>query len=58
MKTEVESLEGNKVKLSVEVDEGEFDQALRSAFADTSGMSLIQVHLAVDDFSHTLERLE
>ncbi|MHC4178321.1 MAG: thiamine pyrophosphate-dependent enzyme, partial [Planctomycetota bacterium] len=37
--------------------EGEFDQALRSAFADTSGMSLIQVHLAVGDCSHALERL-
>ena len=32
MKTTVEPLEGNKVKLSVEVDEREFDQALDAAF--------------------------
>ena len=37
--------------------EGEFDRALRSAFADNGGMSLIQVHLAVDDCSQTLRRL-
>lgn len=32
MKTSVESLEGNKVKLSVEVDEDEFESAVDSAF--------------------------
>jgi trigger factor len=32
MKATVEPLEGNKVKLSVEVDEGEFEQALDAAF--------------------------
>jgi trigger factor len=32
VKTTVEPLEGNKVKLSVEVDESEFDKALDSAF--------------------------
>ncbi|MBV8690057.1 MAG: trigger factor [Actinobacteria bacterium] len=32
MKAVVEPLEGNKVKLSVEVDEGEFEQALDAAF--------------------------
>jgi trigger factor len=32
MKTTVEPLDGNKVKLSVEVDEGEFDRALDAAF--------------------------
>lgn len=32
MKTEVEPLEGNKVRLSVEVDAGEFDQAVDAAF--------------------------
>src|SRR3954470_482046 len=32
MKTVVEPLEGNKVKLSVEVDEREFDRALDAAF--------------------------
>lgn len=32
MKTSVETLEGNKVRLSVEVDEGEFEAALDSAF--------------------------
>jgi indolepyruvate decarboxylase len=37
--------------------EGEFDRALRSASADSSGMSLIQVHLAVDDYSQALRRL-
>jgi indolepyruvate decarboxylase len=37
--------------------EGEFDQALRRAWADTSGMSLIQVHLALDDRSQALGRL-
>ena len=37
--------------------EGEFDRALRAALADSSGMSLIQVHLPVDDCSHALARL-
>lgn len=32
MKSAVEPLEGNKVKLSVEIDEGEFDKALDQAF--------------------------
>jgi len=37
--------------------EGELDQALKQAWADTSGMSLIHVHLALDDFSGPLTRL-
>ncbi len=37
--------------------EGEFDTALRTAWADTSGMSLIQVHLPQDDGSQALRRL-
>lgn len=37
--------------------EGEFDRALRSAWSDTGGMSLIQVHLARDDCSDALQRL-
>ena len=37
--------------------EGEFDHALRSAWSDSQGMSLIQVHLARDDFSDALKRL-
>jgi indolepyruvate decarboxylase len=37
--------------------EGEFDEALRKAWADKSGMSLIQVHLAADDHSKALDRL-
>jgi indolepyruvate decarboxylase len=37
--------------------EGEFDEALRAAWADTSQMSLIQVHLPVDDRSKALDRL-
>src|SRR5688500_17181226 len=32
MKTEVEPLEGNKVRLTVEVDAGEFDKAVDAAF--------------------------
>ena len=32
MKSTVESLEGNKVKLSVEVDEAEFDRDIDDAF--------------------------
>ena len=37
--------------------EGEFDEALRKAWADNSGMSLIHVHLAIDDCSPALARL-
>ena len=37
--------------------EGEFDQALRSALADTAGMSLIQAHIGIDDHSSALKRL-
>ena len=37
--------------------EGEFDKALRTAWADTSRMSLIQVHLPLDDRSKALDRL-
>ncbi len=37
--------------------EGDFDHALRSALADTSQMSLLHVHLDVNDCSLTLERL-
>jgi indolepyruvate decarboxylase len=37
--------------------EGEFDEALRSAWADTAQMSLIQVHLPIDDRSKALDRL-
>src|SRR5579884_2296987 len=32
MKTEVEPLEGNKIKLSVEVDQAEFERALEAAY--------------------------
>ena len=37
--------------------EGEFDAALAQAWADKSGMSLIQVHLSLNDCSTALERL-
>ncbi len=37
--------------------EGEFDRALRSAWADTRGMSLLQVHLDPSDASGPLKRL-
>ncbi len=37
--------------------EGEFDAALRSAWADLSGLSLIQVHLSQTDHSTALKRL-
>jgi len=37
--------------------EGDFDRALRAAFADRTGFSLIHVHQPADDFSHTSERL-
>jgi indolepyruvate decarboxylase len=37
--------------------EGEFDQALESALADRSGMSVIQVHLDQADRSPALDRL-
>ena len=37
--------------------EGEFDAALSRALADTSGMSIIRVHIDESDRSQTLERL-
>ena len=37
--------------------EGEFDAALTKALADTSGMSLIRVHIGLEDRSRTLDRL-
>jgi indolepyruvate decarboxylase len=37
--------------------EGEFDEALRAAWSDRSGMSLIHVHLDRDDCSDALKRL-
>jgi len=37
--------------------EGEFDAALRKAWADHSGLSLIHVHLPIDDCSAPLARL-
>jgi indolepyruvate decarboxylase len=37
--------------------EGEFDVALSRALADTSGMSVIRVHIGLEDRSHTLDRL-
>ena len=37
--------------------EGDFDRALRAAFTDRSGFSLLHVHLAENDFSNTLERM-
>jgi indolepyruvate decarboxylase len=37
--------------------EGEFDVALARALADTSGMSVIRVHIGLEDRSHTLDRL-
>lgn len=37
--------------------EGEFDDALAKAWADTSGLSLIQVHIGREDSSRALERL-
>ena len=37
--------------------EGEFDAALKRAWADTKGLSLIQVHLDPADHSTALERL-
>ena len=37
--------------------EGEFDAALNKAWADTSAMSLIQVHIDRLDASHALQRL-
>jgi indolepyruvate decarboxylase len=37
--------------------EGDFDAALRKAWAHRRAMSLIHVHLAQDDFSQPLERL-
>ena len=37
--------------------EGEFDRALDEAWRQEKGMSLIQVHLGLDDRSHALDRL-
>ncbi len=37
--------------------EGEFDQALEKSLADTSGMSLVRVHIGLNDRSTTLERI-
>jgi indolepyruvate decarboxylase len=37
--------------------EGEFDAAIRQAWDDRTGFSLIQVHLAPADASHALQRL-
>ncbi len=37
--------------------EGDFDAALRSAWANCRAMSLLHVHLSQDDFSQPLERL-
>jgi indolepyruvate decarboxylase len=37
--------------------EGDFDRALRCAWADTRGMSLLHVHLDQTDFSDALKRL-
>lgn len=37
--------------------EGEFDAAIRQAWNDTTGMSLIQVHISTSDASQTLARL-
>ena len=37
--------------------EGELDHALRSAWADTKQMSVIQIHLAMDDASDALQRM-
>ena len=37
--------------------EGEFDQALSRALADTAGLSIIRVHIGLEDRSLTLDRL-
>jgi indolepyruvate decarboxylase len=37
--------------------EGEFDAAITKALADTKGMSIIRVHIGLDDRSTTLDRL-
>ncbi|MFM8984629.1 MAG: alpha-keto acid decarboxylase family protein [Planctomycetia bacterium] len=37
--------------------EGEFDAALRQALADTKAMSVIRVHIGLEDRSRTLDRL-
>ncbi len=37
--------------------EGEFDDALARALADTSGMSIIRAHIGIEDRSVTLDRL-
>src|SRR5205807_7647812 len=41
MKTSFEPLEGNKVKLSVEVDEAEFDKAIDAAFRKIASQTRI-----------------
>jgi indolepyruvate decarboxylase len=37
--------------------EGEFDRALSRSLADTTAMSLIRVHIGLDDHSVTLDRI-
>jgi indolepyruvate decarboxylase len=37
--------------------EGEFDDAINAALADTTGMSIIRAHIALDDHSITLGRI-
>ena len=37
--------------------EGEFDDAIRAALADSTGMSIIRAHIALDDHSITLGRI-
>lgn len=37
--------------------EGEFDDAINAALSDTSGMSIIRAHIALDDHSITLGRI-
>ena len=37
--------------------EGEFDAAIAKALADTSGLSLIRVHIGLEDRSITLDRI-
>ena len=37
--------------------EGEFDAAIARAFADTTGMNIIRVHIGLEDRSTTLDRL-
>ncbi|NOY43359.1 MAG: alpha-keto acid decarboxylase family protein [Planctomycetes bacterium] len=37
--------------------EGDFDQAISSAWADKSGVSILHIHLQADDSSHALKKL-